>query len=508
MNAAPFVDARVWRRRFFILLAGLLALRLCYLACAQLDLAPDEAYYWEWSRRLDIGYYSKPPLIAWINALSTGLLGSTTFVVRLPAALLSCAALYGVFALGRALYDDRVGFWAAVASAATPGHAALGTIMTIDAPLVACWCWALALLARALQSRRVGWWAAVGVLVGVGTLAKFMMPVFLLAAWVYLAVEPRARVWLFRPGPWLMTGIALVAWLPVIGWNARNHWITLLHTGHHFRAESGLVDRLGTFVESAGYQMLAASPATWLLVLVLSAALIVRWRCLDARVRLLLLFGGVPLLMALLWGLRQRVNANWPAVFYPAAMVLLAAWAMARVEVAPWLDRRRRGFAAAVVVGVGFAILTLALPVIGPLLPWDMTRLRPVAELNGWRALAAHVDRLYAQTARPEETFLLAVRRQLASELAFYAAGQPIVYCWPQAGQIESQYDLWPGAHDKLGWDALIVLHSADLPPDLVSHFARVEPAETLEVPLGRRGWRVVYAYWGRGLRGWPTSSR
>ena len=29
-----------------------------------LDLSEDESHYWEWSRHLDYGYYSKPPGIA------------------------------------------------------------------------------------------------------------------------------------------------------------------------------------------------------------------------------------------------------------------------------------------------------------------------------------------------------------------------------------------------------------------------------------------------------------
>ena len=36
-----------------------------------LDLSPDEAHYWEWSRRLDLSYYSKGPLIAYLIAALT-----------------------------------------------------------------------------------------------------------------------------------------------------------------------------------------------------------------------------------------------------------------------------------------------------------------------------------------------------------------------------------------------------------------------------------------------------
>ena len=29
------------------------------------ELYPDEAQYWLWSRTLDFGYFSKPPMVAW-----------------------------------------------------------------------------------------------------------------------------------------------------------------------------------------------------------------------------------------------------------------------------------------------------------------------------------------------------------------------------------------------------------------------------------------------------------
>jgi hypothetical protein len=48
-------------------------IRLWYLQHGYLELSPDEAHYWEWSRRLDWSYYSKGPFVAYLIALSTAL---------------------------------------------------------------------------------------------------------------------------------------------------------------------------------------------------------------------------------------------------------------------------------------------------------------------------------------------------------------------------------------------------------------------------------------------------
>src|SRR6266511_2408846 len=87
-----------------ILLAAVL--RFLYLALdCPLDLSPDEAHYWDWSRHLDWSYYSKGPLVAWLIRLSrelfgpwsVALTGGEMLAVRLPAVVcggLLLASLY------------------------------------------------------------------------------------------------------------------------------------------------------------------------------------------------------------------------------------------------------------------------------------------------------------------------------------------------------------------------------------------------------------------------------
>ena len=66
----------VWRDRDYwpwllAILGALLVIRLFVLYFAKTDLFFDEAQYWWWSRDLAFGYFSKPPLIAWLIRLAT-----------------------------------------------------------------------------------------------------------------------------------------------------------------------------------------------------------------------------------------------------------------------------------------------------------------------------------------------------------------------------------------------------------------------------------------------------
>ena len=65
-----------WRLLAGLLILGSAGLRLAYLASnCPLDLAPDEAHYWDWSRHLDWSYYSKGPLVALLIRGSCELFG-------------------------------------------------------------------------------------------------------------------------------------------------------------------------------------------------------------------------------------------------------------------------------------------------------------------------------------------------------------------------------------------------------------------------------------------------
>src|SRR5919201_7055626 len=84
----------LWRGLAAALILANVALHVAYLARdCPLDLSPDEAHYWDWSRHLDWSYYSKGPLVAYLiragcaaaGERSVEHTGSLAFAVRLPA---------------------------------------------------------------------------------------------------------------------------------------------------------------------------------------------------------------------------------------------------------------------------------------------------------------------------------------------------------------------------------------------------------------------------------------
>src|SRR5204863_1193456 len=111
-------------------LAAITAARLLWLAWQPAGLYPDEAQYWFWAQSPAFGYYSKPPLIAWLIALTTAAFGDSEFAVRLSAPLLHAGAAGLIYAIAARLYDRRTGFWSAIAHATLPGVSVSASIIS------------------------------------------------------------------------------------------------------------------------------------------------------------------------------------------------------------------------------------------------------------------------------------------------------------------------------------------------------------------------------------------
>ncbi|MGM9490999.1 glycosyltransferase family 39 protein [Ideonella sp. YS5] len=229
-------------RALALLLLGLTVWRAWTVVHVGAGLHVDEAQYWAWSQALDWGYYSKPPMIAGIIALSTALLGDGLLGVKALAMLcypLTAWVLYrwvGEVAADVAAEPDaraeRAGWLAALLFIASPVAGLLGLAATTDAPLLLMWSLAARSLWRAWRDGRRIDWLMLGLWGGLGLMSKYTMAAFAISALGVLLTVPRRR----SGGLGLPRGLALSALvaflciLPNLAWNAAHGWPTLRHT--------------------------------------------------------------------------------------------------------------------------------------------------------------------------------------------------------------------------------------------------------------------------------------
>ncbi len=500
------------QRTIFVLLIFLLALRIGYLLIGPMELAADEAYYWDWSRHLAWGYFSKPPMIAWMIAFSTTVFGQYDWAVRLPSPILGSVGLYGVFLFGQRLFNTRVGFWSALAVAATPGVAALSVLMTIDAPMLCAWPFAMLFVWRMLETERPQWrWAiAAAVPTGLGLLSKqSMLGIFPLTI-LFLCVSRDDRQKLRSPIVWGWGLLSLAFLMPVVCWNSQHDWVTFTHTRSHFSMKPQSLMQHGiSFVEFCGSQLGMISPLTGGLMSVVVALLLPRLVNASRRERFLLCFGGIPFVAVLGLSLLQKVQPNWPAALHFSGLVLLSAWGVGEISVQKSFDRHRHLFRSGIICGTVMSIVLYVAPLVIASTPLAGTGVDLMVRLRGWKSLAREVDaQLDEFPARDRTLVIAATERDQVSELAFYMRGSPPVYRFNYVTEVECQHDLWGGPKGHRGWDGMILTKVPfEIPSRLVSAFASIERRGRIDVPLGGGRSRSFWIWRGVGFRDWPSSA-
>ena len=492
-----------------VLLLGFVGHLLYLTADCPIDLSGDEAQYWDWSRQLDLSYYSKGPLVAYIIRASCAIFGETMWAIRLPALLLAVGTGVVTYLLARKLFSsDRLALGAVLLNALVPLFIAGSVLMTIDPPFYFCWALATYLLARAMFDGRRWCWPVIGVVAGVGFLAKYAMFLWLVMMLIALWVDRPSRRLLRTPGPWVAVVVALLCATPVIVWNARHEWVSLRHVA----TQTG-TDAAGRFapfntLEFLGGQVGVLGPP---LAVLLVAACVYGW--VEARgspaepssraMRFLLAVGLPFFALTLLTSFRTKVQLNWPAPAYFTLLILTTHFIATRLrDRLAWRPWRWWVYAA-----VGLALLATPLlhhmellyPLVRIQHEWrgaegdpSVRRLDPTVRLKGHREAGELVSRELEQLG--DGAIVVCEDYQSTALMAFYVREQPRTYCagayftGPKRKR-HTQYDVWPDRSldpaenpTLLGRDAVFVGFLRD---DVRAAFDRVEGPLTIDIVRG-----------------------
>lgn len=473
-----------------LLVVGVLtALRVALLFVSDHNLAPDEAQYWSWSQEPAFGYFSKPPMIAWLIAATTHLFGNTEAAIRLASPLLHGATALVLFHVARGVANDRVAFWSAALYATGPAVWFSSGLISTDVPLLFFWTVALLAMWRLLMRQSVGWALLLGAAMGLGMLSKYAMIYFVLGAVLFLMVSLGAR----RSRTAVLFGLALavaaVIFAPNVLWNMQHGMSTVTHTAANanWGAERFNVDKLLEFV---GAQFGVFGPLLFLALLIRVATL--RRADLTQATRFLLCFSLPPLVIVAVEAFISRANANWAVAAYSAATVLVASFVLERTIRLRWIAPA--SVALHTLAGTVLAVLILAPSVAGLVgLSNAFKRVR------GWDLLADRIVRVAAEHEPAQHPFtaVLTNDRLVHGELLFYGRGRlPPLAMWDYDGVPENHFEMTAPLTDALGKRVLFVANYEQEAHDLVNkHFAHVEALGPVSVPIGGGRTRTLTLY-------------
>jgi 4-amino-4-deoxy-L-arabinose transferase-like glycosyltransferase len=551
---------KLWGRRTWMLMGLALLLvgyRMSVILFSGMSLFFDEAQYWDWSRHLQWGYYSKPPVIAGVVRLSTALFGDGVLGVKAVSMLLYAGTALAIVGLARALWPTTSGVRTGVVAGAiflsSPMVGTLGMFASTDSPLLLCWTLAAWALWRAQVTNRWWLWALCGLFVGLGTLSKYTMLAFgITALWTLWGVQgPRRGV--LRLGPWIALAVALAVISPNILWNMHEGFPTLRHTTQ-ITAGS---DRSGGPVEALTFlagQLLMIGPLAVIGGLVLQRALArlpkpelansSQWAASSQMVppsqwaastqqanptstllppagksrttrtsayylasvtayRFLVMLSLPLLLLALVQAFVAGAHVNWAAPAMIGLMLLIAS--RLSQPLIPLSAPRPRGWFWVILSGnlLMTGLVIHARDIMGDRLPEHADVL---VRMRGWDQAFNTLESTLGDPRYQGLPVVAESRLMLTQSSYQWRKLNPRIMAWNPKNLKDNHYQLQQSMPNMVGQDALI-LSETEAPKAILGRFAWTKELGRSAVQVGRNRQVRLYLYLGRGFVGYDNET-
>jgi 4-amino-4-deoxy-L-arabinose transferase-like glycosyltransferase len=337
---------------------GVTLWRVLMLLANRTDLFVDEAQYWFWGQNLDFGYYSKPPMIAWVIRFFNTISGSdSTFWIRISAPLFHLATALMLMCTTRRLFDGEDGReiapWAGVIFITLPAaslSAVLVSTDTIQILFVTIAIWAfIGLTKRSSVSEAL----ILGISLGLAFMTKYSVLFLLPGVGIAMLTLRSARIAWRDVAIAAIVGAIVVA--PNLWWNFTHGAATVKHTESIAQWSTGgggtsLLKHVLNGLGFLGAQFGVVGPV------VFYALLWASWRLIrgqsDDREKLLFWLSVPVVALITLQALFAKAYANWAVCAY-AAGTILAVWLLYRLT--------KKGLVTSLIIG---AVVAFVIPVL------------------------------------------------------------------------------------------------------------------------------------------------
>ncbi|BCD67895.1 glycosyltransferase family 39 protein [Nitratiruptor sp. YY09-18] len=456
--------------------------RIFVLLNAQIDLYVDEAYYWGWSKELAFGYYSKPPMIAWVIALFTHLCGDTAFCIKLPALIFHPLTAILIFFIAKELFDERIGFWSGVAYITLPAVSMSSMIISTDVVFLFFWALTLYAFIKAIRTDSWLYWLIAAVSAGCGLLSKYTMIIFIVSVFLYLVWDKRFSYHLKNPKLYITMILATLIYLPNLWWNAHHEFITFIHTRNLSGIEHKSHFHPNKLIEFLASQFLVFGP-------IFFAAFLYALRYIkELKYRLLFAFSLPFLAVISLQAFLSKALANWAAPTYIAATILVVAL----------MIRSKRLLIASIILNILLTLLFYHYHTVAKVFHIELTSHNdPYKRVLGYSVLAKKLEPILKNY--PGYKLLFDDRTTMA-EMIYYLKPHPFDAAMLNPKHVKaSQYHLFNPP--KLHQNYIYITKSNNL--QAARYFASFKKITTIKIQLYKDYSRTYYIFEARDFKGY-----
>jgi 4-amino-4-deoxy-L-arabinose transferase-like glycosyltransferase len=478
-------------RQLFLLIALFTLIRL--LAAPFFGLGVDEAHYFLYGLHLDWSYVDHPPLVGWIHALFYHLFGTSEFLVRLPAIILSSLVSYLAYLFTMEFSrSEKISLLAVLAINSSFLLNGLGLMLLPDSVLLPLVLLLIFVVKKTEERQQPKYFIYLGLILGLAGLAKYTAAPLVPAVLIYFIIKKRYDL-IFSKHMFAGALIAILLVSPVFYWNLENDWISFRYQGGHLLGSSSI--NLGSFLTSLAAQAGFYSPFLFGVALY---GFYKSFRRKNDFFLLSLLLGGILLGFCLYLSFYDVTLPHWASAFYllfiPIGVYFLS---LGQGKVKRYIRNLSIGIS---------LIITLALyaELAGKWFSFPDFR-SPFRDIYGWPTIAREADTILKANSNPKEALAVTEWTQ---------ASRMIYYSLPYHDKVfvidrrKDQFNLWRKG-SPMGYDLLFV-HSRFSNEDILKQFRCAEAyvAKKIDLVLNQSKVDQIEYIWCKNFQGARNDQR
>ena len=479
------MNKKIWGILFVVFISLITIFRLTHTS--KIELTVDEAYFWEWSRHLNIAYSDQGPILGLVIFITTKLFNKISeFTVRFSGVIFGLGTTILVYLITKDIFRNTFSaFMASFILNIIPICSVGAMMITADVPMVFFWTLSLYFVCRAINSNSKPdlWWYLAGLSSALGIMSKYTMIFFIVSVSLFLLLSHEQKKLVTKKVMFITLLLSASGFIPVLIYNIKNNWATygyiksLLYSGESTYSGIQGLKGVGEYI---GGQLGIVTPFLGLLFIYIIIVLFREGYIHRNDNFLLLFFCSVTILICFaILSFFSSVEENWTVPAYISITIttggLLSSDIILKTKF--WFILKRYIFYSIIFAMTITVLFHLqACYNIFSLPAW----MDPADKARGWREMAQEVETIIKET--PGKKFVLSNYYGLACELAFYLPGHPEIRC-VDVGQRLREYRYWTKFDSLEGYNAVYV-----------TQYPKVEP-ETKPLFHSSRLYKVINNY-------------